>query len=110
MSRSGVVPCLGSGTSPPATRCFAHYYIPQGMSDCRFWPDPRRPDQAETGMSTCWLRPEDIPLAAWEPSGDVHLPAGSRPKLQSDILSAAEEAGEAPATTTVLAAVSLACG
>ncbi|EPQ08477.1 40S ribosomal protein S17 [Myotis brandtii] len=50
-------------------------------------------------MSTCW-----------EPSGDVHLPVGSRPKLQSDILSAAEEVGETPTTTAVLAAISLACG
>ncbi|ELK25706.1 hypothetical protein MDA_GLEAN10013951 [Myotis davidii] len=49
----------------------------------------------------------DIPLAAWEPSGDVHLPAGSRPTLQSDILSAAEEARETHTTTVVLAAISL---
>ncbi|ELK33430.1 Signal transduction protein CBL-C [Myotis davidii] len=60
------------------------------------------------GSGLSWQ--SDIPLAALEPLGDVHLPVGSRPKLQSDILSAAEEAGEAPVTATVLAAVSLACG
>ncbi|ELK30492.1 hypothetical protein MDA_GLEAN10003634 [Myotis davidii] len=49
-----------------------------------------------------------MPLAAQEPSGDVYLPAGNRPKLQSDILSTAEEVGEAPPPTTVLAAISLA--
>ncbi|ELK35260.1 hypothetical protein MDA_GLEAN10003154 [Myotis davidii] len=41
---------------------------------------------------------------------DVHLPVGSRLKLQLDILSTAEEAGEAPTTTTLLAVISLACG
>nr|KAF6330232.1 hypothetical protein mMyoMyo1_012235 [Myotis myotis] len=60
------------------------------------------------GSGPSWQ--SDIPLAAWQPSGDVHLPAGSRPKLQLDILSATEEAGEASTTTTVLAAISLACG
>ncbi|EPQ07608.1 hypothetical protein D623_10017263 [Myotis brandtii] len=29
----------GSGSSLAACR-FSHYYIPWGMSDCRFWPDP----------------------------------------------------------------------
>ncbi|ELK28383.1 hypothetical protein MDA_GLEAN10025762 [Myotis davidii] len=52
----------------------------------------------ELGLS--WQ--SDIPLAAVEPLGDVHLPAGNRPKLQSDILSTAEEAGEAPTTTAVM--------
>ncbi|ELK37743.1 hypothetical protein MDA_GLEAN10017283 [Myotis davidii] len=60
------------------------------------------------GLDLSWQ--SDIPLAAWEPSGDVHLLAGSKPKLQTDIFSAAEEAGEAPTTTAVLAAISLACG
>ncbi|ELK29924.1 hypothetical protein MDA_GLEAN10008560 [Myotis davidii] len=59
------------------------------------------------GLGLSWQ--SDIPLAAQQPSVDVHLPVGSRPKLQSDILSAAEEAGEAPTTTAVLAAISLAC-
>ncbi|ELK30378.1 hypothetical protein MDA_GLEAN10010950 [Myotis davidii] len=58
------------------------------------------------GSGPSWQ--SDIPLAACQHSGDIHLPAGSRPKLQLDILSAAEEAGEAPATTAVLAAISLA--